>query len=175
MAERPNSFYKLPRVETPINKTSELKQLFVSVNKVLSNDCILALKQMFSGKQFVLMTNASFRSAGYARRIGDNTDPIIQSKRKTYGTWLIHRDISRLPNSKKSVHSEEFETKYAEFLEFPQTLWEKTESTTVLTERKLVTRFFWAKAIPPALWNECDYISQNTFKKALIAGSSHKK
>ena len=84
MAEKLNPFYKLLKIEVPINITSELKETFDSVNKALSDACQLALKQPIPGKQLVLMTDASFRSAGYALMIEDNPDQKIQSKRKTY-------------------------------------------------------------------------------------------
>ena len=66
MAEKLNPFYKLLKPEFPINITSELKETFDSINKALSDACQLALKEPISGKQLVLMTDASFRSAGYA-------------------------------------------------------------------------------------------------------------
>ena len=84
MAEKLNPFYKLLKAEVPINITSELKETFDSVNKALSDACQLALKQPIPGKQLLLMTDASFRSAGYALMIEDNPDQKIQSKRKTY-------------------------------------------------------------------------------------------
>ena len=57
------------------------------------------------------------------------------------------------------------------FLEFAHILWEATKPTIVLTDNKSVTRFFQRKAIPPALWNACDYVLQFNFKLAHIAGS----
>ena len=57
------------------------------------------------------------------------------------------------------------------FLEFAHILWEATKPTIVLTDNKSVTRFFQTKAIPPALWNACDYVLQFNFKMAHIAGS----
>ena len=72
MAEKLNPFYKLLKTEVPVNITSELKETFDSVNKALSDACELALKQPGPGKQLVLMTDASFRSAGYALMIEDN-------------------------------------------------------------------------------------------------------
>ena len=45
----------------------------------------MALKQAIPGKQLVLMTDASFRSAGNALMIDDKPDQRTQSKRKTYG------------------------------------------------------------------------------------------
>ena len=78
MAEKLNLFYRLVKTEVPIKITSELKELFDSVNKDLSNACELPLKQPIPGKQLVLMTDASFRSAGYALMIEDNPDQKIQ-------------------------------------------------------------------------------------------------
>ena len=63
MAEKLNPFYKLLKAEVPINITSELKETVDSVNKALSDACQLALKQPIPGKQLVLLTDASFRSA----------------------------------------------------------------------------------------------------------------
>ena len=74
MVEKLNSFYKLLKAEVPINIRSELKETFDSVNKALSDACQLALKQPIPGKQLVLTTDASFRSAGYALLIENNPD-----------------------------------------------------------------------------------------------------
>ena len=57
------------------------------------------------------------------------------------------------------------------FLEFAHILWEAIKPTIVRTDNKSVTRFFQTKAIPPALWNACDYVLQFNFKIAHIAGS----
>ena len=83
LAEKLNPFYKLLKAEVPINITSELKETIDSVNKTLSDDCELALKQLVPGKQLVQMTDASFRSTSYALMIEDDPDKKIQSKRKT--------------------------------------------------------------------------------------------
>ena len=98
MAEKLNPFYKLLKTEVPINITSELKETFDSVNKALSDACALALKQPIPGKQLVLKTDASFRSAGYALMIEDNPDQKIQSKRKTYAPWHLAQKFSTLHN-----------------------------------------------------------------------------
>ena len=84
MVEKFNPFYKLLKMEVPINITSDLNEIFDSVNKTLGEACELALKQPIPGKQLVLRTDASFRSAGYALMIEDNPDQKIQSTRKTY-------------------------------------------------------------------------------------------
>ena len=64
MAEKLNPFYKHLEAEVPINIISELKETFDSVNTALSDACQLPLKHPIPGKQLVLMTDASFRSAG---------------------------------------------------------------------------------------------------------------
>ena len=171
MAEKLHPFYKLLKTEVPINITSELKETFDSVNAALSNACELALKQPIPGKQLVLMTDASFRSAGYALMIEDNPDQKIQSKRKTYAPVAFGSKISFPAQLKMSIYSKEFLAIYMAFLEFAHILWEATKPTIVLTDNKSVTRFFQTKAIPPALWNACDYVLQFNFKIAHIAGS----
>ena len=60
---------------------------------------------------------------------------------------------------------------YIAFLEFAHILWEATKPTIVLTDNKYVTRIFQARAIPPALWNACDFVLQFNFRIAHIAGS----
>ena len=50
-------------------------------------------------------------------------------------------------------------------------MWEATKPTIVLTDKKSVTRFFQTKAIPPSLWNACDYVLQFNYKTTHIVGS----
>ena len=171
MPEKLNPFYKLLKTEVPINITSELKETFDSVNKAVSDACELALKQPILGKQLVLMTDASFRSAGYALMIEDNPHQKIQSKRKTYAPVAFGSKLFSPAQLKMSIYSKEFLAIYMAFLEFAHILWETTKPTIVLTDNKSVTRFFQTKAIPPTLWNACDYVQQFNFEIAHIAGS----
>ena len=142
MAEKLNPFFELLKTEVPINITSELKETFDSVNKALSDSCELALKQPILGKQLVLMTDASFRSAGYALMIEDNPDQKIQSKRKTYARVAFGSKIFSPAQLKMSINSKEFLAIYMAFLEFAHILWEATKPTNVSTDNISVTRFF---------------------------------
>ena len=171
IAEKLNPFYKLLKTEVPINITSELKETFDSVIEALSDACELALKQPIPGKQLVLKTDSSFKSAGYALMIEDNPDQKIQSKRKTYAPVAFGSKFFPPALLKMSIYSKEFLAIYMAFLEFAHILWEATKPTIVLTDNKSVTRFFQTKAIPPALWNACDYVLQFNFKIAHITGS----
>ena len=151
MAEKLNPFYKLLKAEVPINITSELKEAFDAINKALSDACELALKQPIPGKQLVLMTDASFRSAGYALVIEDIPDKKIQSKRWTYAPVAFGSEIFSHAQLKMSICSKELLAVYMAFLEFAHILWETTKPTIVLTDNKSVTRFFQTKAIPSSL------------------------
>ena len=91
IAEKLNPFYKLLKAEVPIKITSELKETFDSVNKALSDACQLALKRPIPGNQLVLITDASFRSAGYALMIEDNPDqknPIKEEDLRNCCVWI---------------------------------------------------------------------------------------
>ena len=171
LPEKLKPFYKLLKTEVPINITSDLKETFDSVSKALSDASELALKQPIPGKQLVLNTDVSFRSAGYALMIEDNPDQKIQSKRKTYAPVAFGSKIFSTAQLKMSIYSKEFLAICMAFLEFAHILWEAIKPTIVLTDKKSVTRFFQTKAIPPALWNACDYVLQFNFTIAHIAGS----
>ena len=108
MAEKFNPFYKLLKAEVPINITSELKEIFDLVNKALSDACELPFKQPIPGKQLVLMTDASFRNAGYALMIEHNPDEKIQSKKKTYAPVAFVSKIFSPAQLKMSIYSKEF-------------------------------------------------------------------
>ena len=170
MAEKLSSFYNLLKTEVLINITSKRKDTFDSVDKALSDDCELALKQPIAGKQFVVVTDASTRNAGYAL-IGVIPDQNIQSKRKTYAPVAFGSKIFSPAQLKMSIYSKEFLAYYMAFLEFAHILSEATKLTIFLTDDKSVTRFSQTKAIPSPLWNACDDVLQINFTIAHIAGS----
>ena len=117
------------------------------------------------------MTDASFRSAGYALMIEDNPDQKIQSKMKVYAPVAFGPKMFSLAQLKMSIYSKKLLAIYMAFLEFAHILWETSNPTIVLTDNKSVTRFFQTKAIPPFLWSACDYVLQFNVKIAHIAGS----
>ena len=102
--------------------------------------------------------------------IEDNPDQKIHSKRKRYAPAALGSKIFSPAQLKMSIYSKEFLAIYMVFLEFAHILWETSKPTIVFTDNKSVTRFFQTKAIPPSLWNACDYVLQFNFKIAHIAG-----
>ena len=117
------------------------------------------------------MTDSSFRSAGYALMIENSPDQKIQSKRKTYAPVAFGSKVFSPAQLKMSIYLKELLAIYMAFLEFAHIQSETSKPTIVLTDNKSVTRFFQTKAIPPSLWNACDYVLQFNFKPAHIAGS----
>ena len=136
MAEKPNPFCKFLKTEVPINITSEMKETFDSVKKALSDACQLALKPPIPGKQLVLMTDASFRSAGYAIMIEDNPDQKLQSKRETYAPVAFGSKTFSPAHFQMSIYTIDFWAVYMALLEFAQILWEAIKPTIVLTDNK---------------------------------------
>ena len=148
-----------------------MEEAFDSVNKALNDACELALKQPIPGKQLVLMTDASFRSAFLALMFEDNPDQKVKPKRKTYAPIAFGSKIFSPAQLKTSIYSKEFLAISMAFLKFAHILWETSKPAIVLTDNKSVTRLFQTKAIPPSLWNASDYVLQFNFKIAHIAGS----
>ena len=102
--EKLNPFYKLLKAEVPIDITSDLKETFDSVNNALIDVCQLSLKQPIPGKQLLLMTDKSFRNAGYALLIEDNLDRKIQSKRKTFAPVAFGSKVFSPAQRKMSLY-----------------------------------------------------------------------
>ena len=106
--------------------------------------------------------------------IEDNPNQKIQSKRKTYAPVAFGSKVSSPAQVKLSIYSKDWYLAiYLAFLEFAHILWETSKPMIVLTDNKSVTRFFQTKAIPPSLWNACDYVLQFNFEIAHIAGSNN--
>ena len=90
---------------------------------------------------------------------------------KTYAPVAFASQVFPPAQLKMSIYSKEFLAIYMACREFAHILWETSKPTIVLTDKKPVTLFFQTKAIPPSLWNACDYVLQFNFKIAHIAGS----
>ena len=117
MAEKINN-YKLLKAEVPINITWGLKANFDSVNKAFSDACKLPLKQNIPGKQLVLITDASFRSVGYAIMIEDNPFQKIQSESKPYAPVAFGSKIFSPAQHKMAINWMELLAIYMAILEF---------------------------------------------------------
>ena len=66
--------YELLKADSKIRISEELVDNFKEINASLAEACGLALRQPIAGKQYVLMTDASFRASGYALMIEENDE-----------------------------------------------------------------------------------------------------
>ena len=60
--------------------TEELLENYKAINAALAEACGLPLKQPITGRQHVLMTDASFRASGYALMIEEDNDKKLNHK-----------------------------------------------------------------------------------------------
>ena len=103
--------------------------------------------------------------------IENNPHQKIQSKRENNDFVAFGSIFFSPAQLKMSIFSQDFSAFYPAFLDFAHTLWERTIRIIILTDNKSVARFYQTKAIPPALWNACDYVLQFKLITAHIAGS----
>ena len=165
--------YELLKADAKITISEELVDNFKTINTSLAEACGLALRQPVAGKQYVLMTDASFRASGYALMIEENDDKKLLSKRKTFAPVAFGSRVFSPSQLKMSLYCKEFLAFYHAFLEYSHILWETKLPTLVLTDNRSVTRFFQTKTTPPALWNACDYVLQFKFRIMHVAGSQN--
>ena len=81
LSEKLLDFYKLLKADKQIKVTEELLDHYKAINAALAEACGLALKQPITGRQYVLMTDASFRASGYALMIEEENDKKLNSKK----------------------------------------------------------------------------------------------
>ena len=73
-------FFELLKADKQIKVTEELLANYKAINALLAEACGLALKQIITGRQDVLMTYASFRASGDALMIEEDNDEKLNSK-----------------------------------------------------------------------------------------------
>ena len=101
----------------------------------------LALKQPITGRQYVILTDTSFRASGYALMIEEDNDKKLNTKKNTFASVAFGSKVFSQAQLKMSIYCKEILAKY-QFLECSHILWETTLPTLVMTDSRLVTRFF---------------------------------
>ena len=176
LSEKSLGFYELLKADKQFKVTEVLLDHYRAINAALAEACGLALRQPITGRQYVLMTDASFRASGYALMIEEDTDEKLNSKKKTFAPVAFRSKVFSPAQLKMSIYWKEFLAIYHiyhAFLEYSQVLWESTLPTLVMTDNRSVTRFFQTKAIPPVLWNACEYVLQFNFRIMHVAGTQN--
>ena len=173
LAERLTPFFQLLKTtetKTKFPITPDIMKEFREINEALDRCWQLALRQPLTGKQLVLMTDASFQAAGYAVLIEDDPNQKYTSARKTYAPIAYGSKTYSPSQIKMSIYAKEFLANYMAFKEFGHIFWGATKPVIIMTDRKSVTRFFQTKMIPPPLWKACDFVLQINFTIAHIPG-----
>ena len=173
LAERLTPFFQLLKTadaKTKIPITPDIMKEFREINEALGRCCQLALRKPLTGKQLVLMTDASFQAAGYAVLIEDDSNQKYTSTRKTDAPIAYGSKTYSPSQIKMSFYAKEFLAIYMAFKKFGHIFWGATKPVIIMTDSKSVTRFFQTKMIPPRLWNACDFVLQFNFTIAHIPG-----
>ena len=165
--------YELLKADSKIRISEELVDNFKEINASLAEACGLALRQPIAGKQYILMTDASFRASGYALMIEENDERKILSKRKTFapvafGSRVFSPAQLKCPSTARNSWQSTTPSLNTAIYYGRQPI-----PTLVLTDNRSVTRFFQTKTTPPALWNACDYVLQFKFRIMHVAGSQN--
>ena len=108
LSEKIAPFHELVKADKPIKITNEIMQTFENINKALDNACGLWLKQPLPNKQYVLMTDANFKNAGYALMIEENADEKLTSVKKTYAPVAFGSKTFSPSQIKMSIYAKEF-------------------------------------------------------------------
>ena len=103
--------------------------------------------------------------------IEEQDEKKLTSRKKTFAPVAFGSKVFLPAQLKMSLYCKEFPSLYHAFLEYNHILWETTLPTLVMTDNRYFTGFSQTKAIPPTLWNACDYILQFIFRITHVAGT----
>ena len=82
LSEKLLGFYELLKADKQIKVTEDLLDNYKAINAALAEASRFSFKQPITGRQYVLMTDASFRASGYALMIEEDNDKKLNSKNK---------------------------------------------------------------------------------------------
>ena len=116
LSEKLLGFYELLKADKQIKVTEELLDHYKAINAALAEACGLALKQPITGRQYVLMTDASFRASGYALMIEEENDKKLNSKKKTFAPVAFGSKVFSPAQLEMSIYCKEFLAIYHAFL-----------------------------------------------------------
>ena len=100
LSEKLRQFYELLKIETQLTITEELLDDYKAINTALADACGLALKQPITGRQYVIMADARFRTSGYALMIEEQDEKKLTSRKKTFAPVAFGSKVFSQHNSK---------------------------------------------------------------------------
>ena len=142
LSEKHIGMYELLKADAKVRILVDLVDNFREITASLAEACGLALREPGTGKQNVLMTNASFRASGYALMIEEYDERKLLSVRKILAPVAFGSRVFSPAQLKMSIYCKDFLAIYHAALEYSHILWETKIPTLLLTENRSVTRFF---------------------------------
>ena len=121
--------------------TTELVQQFNEINQDLDRCSQLALKQPLPNKQLVLMSDASFRAAGYAILTEDDPNQNFTSFKTSHAPVAYGSKTFAPSQLKMSIYAKEILAIYYAFEEFGHIFCGTPKLIIILIDNKSVTRF----------------------------------
>ena len=116
------------------------------------------------------MTDANFQAAGFAVLIEDNPNQNYTSTRNTYAPSAYGLKTYTPSQIEMFIYAKEFLAMYLVFKVFGHIFCGATKPGIIMTDSRLVTRFFQTKMVPAPLWNGCNFVLQFNFTIAHILG-----
>ena len=173
LAEKLQPFFKLLRKESTFILTSEHHISLEKLKEDLEKACSLSLMMAKSNCQFVIMCDASFYAAGFVFLIEDYSIP-NNTTSKSYAPVAFGSLLFSPAQLKHSIYVKEFLSVQYAFETFEHYIWGvSNKPIIVLTDNKIVTRFFQAKRLPGKLWNTVDYVLSFNFVLGHIPGKAN--
>ena len=123
ISEKLAPFFQLLKKDEKVLVTTELVDQFNKSNKDLDRCSQLALKQPLPNRQLVLMTDASFTTAGYAILTEDDPNQKYASIKKFYAPTAYNSKTFTPSQLKMSIYAKEFPAIYYASKEFGYTFW----------------------------------------------------
>ena len=129
LSEKLFGFYEFLKADKQVKVTEEVLDIYKAIKAALAEACGLALKQRIRGRQYLLMTDASFRASGYALMTEEDNEKRLNPKKKTFALVAFGSKVFSPAQLKMSIWCKKFLAIYQVFLEYSHILWETTLPT----------------------------------------------
>ena len=166
-------FYKVLKQNVNFEITDEHTAAFDVLSTQLANACDMSLRLPIANLQYVILSDASYYSAGYVLMIEDYTTNQQGDTVKSYAPVAFGSKIFNPTYLKLSIYAKEFLAVYFAFDTFAHILWGAQLPVLVLTDNRSLTRFFQAKTIPTPLWTAVDQVLNFSFILGHIPGKAN--
>ena len=173
LSERLLPFYKLLKCNNSIEITDEHRKSMSELIEMLNNACKITLRQPKTDLQYVILSEASYYSAGYVLMVEDYVLNQEGLEQKLCAPVAFGSKIFNATQVKLSIYAKEFLGVHFAFDNFAHILWGTKKPILVLTDNQSLTIFFQATTISTPLWNEVDHVLNFNFVLGHVPGKAN--